>query len=548
MQALGGLTPGIQLHSGVGANPDVGGSQQMEQTYITGHGSGAVHTTVLLDGMNINSNYLDGTIQNYVDNAIIQQVTYQTSGFSAEIANGGALVNQVPKDGGNTFHGDVFLSGTGSGGIWQANNLTQSLKNRGVTSVNGIQKIEDFDGALGGPILKDRLWFLASLRYQSTYDTVANIFYPNGQPGVEDQYIKQGALRIAWQMTSKDKFSGTYDRIQKFKGHELSSLAYTPVDPSTAASRRGPPMYYVAQGKWTRIQSPKMLFEAGFSTDVIHYSVIYLPGEEKTPFSPDWYALASRQDNILLTRSNAPPLQSYYLPDRRNVSAAVSYITGSHNMKFGVQDAWGKNDRVSSMNADLYQNYNNGVPVSVTAYNTPVAVRQRVNADVGVYGTDTWHIKRLSITGGLRFEYEKSSIEPSAIPGGRFIGPRSFSRINCDTIKGLGCWKTFAPRIGAVYDLFGNGKTAIKAGFGKYNTPQETGYLTNFNPMSVSTDTESGRTSTMTISPRTMKSVPVQTPTSESSPTFPNWIPTSSANTTCNTVPVSSIRLRPACR
>ncbi len=86
MQALGGLTPGIQLHNAAGGNPDVGGSQQMEQTYIVGHGSSANQTTVLLDGMNINSNYLDGTIQNYVDNGIIQQATYQTSGVTAEVS------------------------------------------------------------------------------------------------------------------------------------------------------------------------------------------------------------------------------------------------------------------------------------------------------------------------------------------------------------------------------------------------------------------------------------------------------------------------------
>ena len=90
-QQLAGLTPGIRL-----TTPDVGGSQQMEQTYFSGRGSPASHTTVLLDGMNINSNYIDGQIQNYVDNAIIQQSTYQTSGVSAEVSAGGVLVNQIP--------------------------------------------------------------------------------------------------------------------------------------------------------------------------------------------------------------------------------------------------------------------------------------------------------------------------------------------------------------------------------------------------------------------------------------------------------------------
>ena len=492
MQALGALVPGIKLRSGSGANPDVGGSQQMEQTYITGHGSGAVHTTVLLDGMNINSNYTDGTIQNYVDNSIIQQATYQTSGISAEVAAGGTLVNQIPKDGGNEFHGDVFLSGTGSGGLWQAQNISPALKARGVTTGNSIVHIEDFDGVIGGPILRNKLWFLTSARYQSTYDIAGGVFYPNGEPGVEDQYIKQAVARLSWQISSKDKFSGTYDRIQKFKGHQLTPLTILPNNPDISAGRRGPPLYYVAQGKWTRTQSPKMLIEAGFSTDVIHFSDLYQTGQEKVPFTPEWYAGASKIDvRTISIRSNAPPIQTYNLPDRRYVSAAVTYVTGSHNLKMGIQDGWGKNDRVQSMNADLYQNYRLGVPNTVTAYNTPVAIRQRVSADVGVFVTDTWHVKRLSITGGLRWEYERSTINASAINGGRFIGARSFNEINCDTIKGLGCWKTWSPRFGAVYDLFGTGKTAVKFGFGRYNTPQATGYIAPFNPMALSSDTRS---------------------------------------------------------
>ena len=228
MQALAAFVPGIRLRSATGANPDVGGSQQMEQTYITGHGSGAVNTTVLLDGMNVNSNYLDGTIQNYVDNSIIQQSTYQVSGMSAEVSAGGALVNQIPRDGGNQFHGALFLGGTGEGGWWQANNISDALRARGANSGNGIVHIEDFNGVVGGPIKTDKLWFLTSYRYQSTFDTVPNIFNKDGSPGVEDQYIKQGVLRLSWQISSKDKFSGTYDRIQKFKGHQLSPLAIIP--------------------------------------------------------------------------------------------------------------------------------------------------------------------------------------------------------------------------------------------------------------------------------------------------------------------------------
>ena len=498
MQALAALVPGVRLRSGTGANPDVGGSQQMEQTYIIGHGYGAVHTTVLIDGMNINSNYLDGTIQNYVDNSIIQQATYQTSGVGAEVSAGGVLVNQIPKDGGNKFHGDAFLGGTGAGGWWQANNINDALRARGVTSGNAIVHIEDFNGAVGGPIKTDKLWFLGSYRYQSTFDTVPNIFYPDGTPGVEDQHIAQGVLRLSYQIDTKDKFSGTFDRIQKFKGHELSPLAVIPNNPNESAGRRGGTNYYVGQAKWSRIQSARMLLEAGFSTDSIYFSTIYLrPDEAFTPFTAAWLAGASHVNSLasgIQTRSNAPPIQTYNLPVRRNLMGAVSYVTGSHNIKVGIQDAWGKNDRVQSLNADLYQNYttnSTGVltPSTVTVFPTPVAIRQHVAADLGVYATDTWKYKRLAITGGIRFEYDKGVIDASTVPGGRFVGARDFARQDCGTIPGLGCWKTWSPRIGAAYDVFGNGRTAVRASWGQYNRPQATEYLNAFNPMFAPSET-----------------------------------------------------------
>jgi hypothetical protein len=493
-QQLAGLTPGVRL-----TTPDVGGSQQMEQTYIVGHGPGntAYATTVLLDGMYANSNYLDGLIQNYIDDALIQQTTYETSGVTAEVAAGGVLVNMIPKDGGNEFHGQVFAGGTfGQGPFWQASNVTKELQDRGLLGAQILEHIQNFDGSIGGPIKRDRLWFVASSRYTSTYDSPPGVFYPKpdgtpdlSRPGIEEQWIASGTFRLTWQINSKMKFSGTYERNIKHKGHELTGIAYKPVDPSVSAQRRGGTLYYVAQGKWTYTATPRILFDAGFSTNVIHYSVVYQPGQEQVPFTPEWYAGASHVDNVLLTRTNAPGVQNFYLPDRRNVSGSMVYVSGSHTIKVGIQNGWGKNDQVSSVNADLIQQYQSGVPVSVQIQNTPIASRVRVNADLALYAQDKWTIGRLAITGGIRFEYQKSSIEPTNMPAGRFVPARSLPGIDCGVISGLGCWKTWSPRIGAAYDVFGNGKTAIRGSFGKFNFPVDTSYLNNFNLAALSTDT-----------------------------------------------------------
>ncbi len=132
--------------------PDIGGSQQIEQNYISVHGSGSIHDTYMLDGMLVNTTYADGQIQQYIDNAAIQESTYQSSNVTAEASGGGMLTNLVPRDGGNQFHVQLFAGGSGGSGFWQANNLDQNLANRGLGGQDKTIKIEDFDGSFGGPI------------------------------------------------------------------------------------------------------------------------------------------------------------------------------------------------------------------------------------------------------------------------------------------------------------------------------------------------------------------------------------------------------------
>ena len=169
------------------------------------------------------------------------------------------------------------------------------------------------------------------------------------------------------------------------------------------------------------------------------------------------------------------------------MNGSGAYVIGAHTIKFGIQDSFGPAYVTNIGNGDAYYRSTNGVPLDVTAYNTPTVSKPYLNADLGIYGMDTWHFKRLSITAGLRWEYLSAKIEPESAPAGRFVPARSFGQVDCSTVKGLGCFKNWAPRAGIIYDLFGNHKTALKAGFGKYDTPIVTSILNNFNPMFLTT-------------------------------------------------------------
>src|SRR5713101_1379477 len=465
MQSIGSYVPGVHLNT-----PDVAGSMQVQQTYITTHGNLPQDSTYLLDGMLINSTIADGRAQNYIDNAIIQETTYQTSNVTAEVSAGGVYTNMVPKDGGNQFHADSFLGWVNSGFV--GSNIDQTLITRGVTGQSAVNKINDFNGSLGGPIKKDKLWFLVTGRKQLTNLQSAGSFFADGRPGIERDSLDTLTGRLTWQMSPKNKFSAMYSRIWKSISADIvSSLfglgqgqsPYNATDPNISSLHRDPVLYYVAQSKWTGTLTPRLLLQAGFSLNKEDFDVVYQPGIRQDPFTPAWYAGASHLDVALLTRSVAGAVNSFNKYDRYAWSGSGVYVTGSHTIKFGIQDSYGPAYVSQIMNGDAYYNFTNGAPLNVTAYNTPTFSKPYLNADLGIYGMDTWHFNRLSMTAGLRWEYLSAEIEPSSAPAGRFVPARNFAKVDCNTVKGMGCFRNWSPRLGIVYDLFNNHRTALKA-------------------------------------------------------------------------------------
>src|SRR5262249_53300064 len=177
----------------------------------------------------------------------------------------------------------------------------------------------------------------------------------------------------------------------------------------------------------------------------------------------------------LSTRHVAGAPEQFNLPIRNTVTSSVSYVTGSHAYKTGVQYGWGVNFQGRDANADLTQVYLNGVPSSVTVYNTPLQSRAAMKADLGIYAQDAWTMKRLTLNYGLRYEYFNVYVEAQDSPAGRFVPARHFDAIRPPTFK------DFTPRLGAAYDLFGDGKTAVKGSISKYVSQQTTDFANNYN-------------------------------------------------------------------
>jgi hypothetical protein len=480
IQSIGQLVPGINLNL-----PDVGGARAMQQTYMSTHGMTAANNTVMVDGMMVNGLQGDGAIQAYHNEAMSQEMSYQTSGISAETSAGGVRLNMIPREGGNRFAGDFRYSLRP--GEWQGSNLTERHIASGVQAGNAIDRIVDTTFSQGGPIKRDKLWFFTTARYNSVNTKIANTFFDDGSQGVDDQYIRQALLRLTWQMSARNKLSAYFDEIDKYRGHDMQSNE----DPEEAALQWFSPAYHTAQVKWSSTVSSRMLIEAGWSSNLEYYTNSYQPGVGKPRFTTEWFASASRVEALQGGRKTAATAENTQSPERHNVQASVSYVTGSHNFKFGFQNTWGDFMHTVDANADLTQQYRSpiGTPKysvadSVVIRNTPLAYGERLNRDFGLYAQDSWKLNRLTLNYGIRWENVVAQVHAAESPAGRFVPARRF-----EAIHDLPNWKNWAPRFSMVYDVFGNGKTALKYSLNRYNQARTTGIAAEYNPLRSQTAT-----------------------------------------------------------
>jgi len=478
--AVAALVPGTRV-----SEPNVGGARTAIVQRVVAYGSVPRDTTIDVDGMKENGLAEGGDQHASHNEAMTAEVTVQTSGLSAEVARGGPHINLIPREGGNTFRGTSYFGYTN--GSWQSDNLGD-LPSRGLTAPDSVDLLYYANVAVGGPIKRNTLWFFGSYGNNGNNNIVANSFYPDGRPGIYDQRAKNQSLRLTWQATPKNKITAYGDAIRTSLGHEILAGA----DPATASwsrSVRGLVPSYVGTVKWTSTVSNNLLLETGYleNAQTSGNSRLYQPGIRKVRGTPEWYANASRVDITRGTTTTAPNVPERFGYQRvRLLSSSVSYVARSHTFKSGVQWAFGEIYREENgNNGDLNQRYRDGVPDSVVVFNQPSVFNNRLNADLGFYVQDAWHLtNRLTITPGVRFEYVNSSIGAAAAPAGRFVPARQ-----SPSVSDLPNWFDVAPRFGVVYDLTGDTRTALKGTVNRYFRNVTTDFAALYDPMPLQSDT-----------------------------------------------------------
>src|SRR4051812_28951236 len=129
------------------------------------HGGRNNEGRLTIDGLNIGNPPGGNQPPAYIaDVGNAQEVTFITSGGLGETETAGLTMNIVPKTGGNRVSGSVFFTGTGE--KLQSSNVTPELAAQGLAAATPLTKVYDLNGAIGGPLKQDKIWYFINARTQ----------------------------------------------------------------------------------------------------------------------------------------------------------------------------------------------------------------------------------------------------------------------------------------------------------------------------------------------------------------------------------------------
>jgi hypothetical protein len=456
---------------------DIAGSQSFQQSVMQVHGSLPGDQVYSFNGLRLNWPGLTGGYTSfYTDDDSLSELQVVTDSAPAEVAVGGVYMNLVPKSGANQMHGLAAFYYQSAG--TQATISDPIYDGVPVPSGTPFIMARDVATNLGGPLLTDKWWLFGSWRLYDLKESVLSVTNPDGSPTTDPNHQSNTLLRSDYQLTKNNHldFVWWFNEQNRFFRRD-TTYAFVTAD---AAWRQIEPAY-ILQGEWTSTFH-SWLFDTRFG--YLH-QIFPLANQPGTPVTA-----LNRQDVTLSTETGAPPYSFVNPASVFAFAEGVSFYKGhlwggSHTFKFGVDTSVNRNGYNYTVNQGINALYNDGKPIEVYAYNTPVDVRSVYHETAG-YAQDSVTIKRkLTLNLGVRYDHFNTFYPAQTSPPATF--PDLFPQRTFAKSPNIATWNTFRPRLGAAYDLTGKGKSVIRAYFGQFDVIEGAGLAEQVNPNGLST-------------------------------------------------------------
>ena len=473
---------------------DVGGSESFLQSAATVHGS-TNENGYLIDGMDVSN--LDGNGSQaimYLDPYAFEETNYQLgSAGTAVSSRGGLLFNMITRTGTNKIHGGAMFNGANHSMGFA--NYSPELRAQLLAAVPAaalaanpnlvpgadILKIYDAGAWLAGPIVRDRIWFSFSGHDQALDQNLLGSYDPNGTQVLDDNLMWTTSAKVAWQVTRNAQLSYFNNLQYKLIGHRNGGGTFA----ESRARNLNDKYPDVHQVKFTSPLGTRIVVDASYN----RFRADDKFGQEPEVNAGD----ISRFDSVTNTYTVALPTYRDLATFRDQVLASMGYFAGRHDIRFGYQYMTAVQKSSTWSTSGMRAVYRSGRPDSVNTYNVPItSTSSRIPVayepsykDHGLYVQDKWTpTRKLTLNLGLRFETTYGWQPGACQVETMFVAAQCFGDIN-----GAPDFKALVPRASVVYDVFGDGKTALKVAASRYDQPITLQNVLRLNPLGATSDT-----------------------------------------------------------
>jgi hypothetical protein len=440
---------------------NVGGNESGQQSGFVGKGALATDTMWNLDGVVITDTTSGGASSMYFDFDAFDEVAVNTGGNDLKVQTGGLGINFVTRRGTNQFKGGAKFSLDNAS--MESSNLPDALKNDarlgGATKANHTDSIKDWGFDIGGPIVKDRLWFWGSYG-----DNDIKIVRLN-QTG-DETILKNTNAKVNWSASVQDQVSFFYFNGAKEKFGRSPGQAGTEDDSflwnqGNFYPADGPfhPIHGLAKVEDNHTFGSNLFVNAKYAWFGWGYGFAPRGGADQDGginFDTDhaygsWFTYTARKPWQIVDVSG---------------SAFKSATGGSHEFKFGFGYRRNPNHSTTRWSgSEVVAHVNPGNDNYALAYRARVVnfIGQNYDAFLG----DTFSRGRLTVNGGFRWDMQKADNLPSVAPANTMF-PDLLPSLSFAGGGPTISWTDVSPRVGATYALDEGRKTVVRASYSNY--------------------------------------------------------------------------------